>query len=61
MAVPLPGVDSTPKVPPTISTLSRDPSSPYWPGMTILVEDDGPPRTHPLLADRDARELAPAH
>jgi predicted phosphodiesterase len=41
-------------------TFSRDPGSPYWPGMTILVEDSGPPRPQALLADREARELAPA-
>ena len=45
-------------------TFSRDPSSPYWPGMTILVEDGGPPRLaaaarRPRRARAGARVLSP--
>jgi hypothetical protein len=34
-------------------------SSPYWPGMAVVVEDDGPPRLVGLLADRGHAALSP--
>jgi hypothetical protein len=33
--------------------------SPYWPGGSVLVEEDGPPRLVRLLNDRSAEELKP--
>lgn len=33
--------------------------SPYWPGGSVLVEDDGPPLLRRLLDDRSNAELAP--
>ncbi|HEY7829292.1 MAG TPA: metallophosphoesterase [Solirubrobacteraceae bacterium] len=33
--------------------------SPYWPGGSILVEDDGPPVLQRLLSERSHAELAP--
>ncbi len=34
-------------------------TSPYWPGGSILVEDDGPPVLQRLLSERSHAELAP--
>jgi hypothetical protein len=34
-------------------------SSPYWPGVVVTVEDDGPPRVERLLTGRTHAELAP--
>lgn len=36
---------------------SGDPSSPYWPGSAVLIDDGAPPRLLRLLADRPAAEL----
>ncbi len=33
--------------------------SPYWPGGSVLVDDDGPPELRRLLDDRSNAELAP--
>jgi hypothetical protein len=33
--------------------------SPYWPGVAVWVEDQGPPRLERLLADRRHEELRP--
>jgi hypothetical protein len=34
-------------------------ASPYWPGVAVLVEDDGPPQLMRLLGERGHAELAP--
>lgn len=34
------------------------PESPYWPGGSVVVEDEGPPRLQRLLADVEAADLA---
>jgi hypothetical protein len=33
------------------------PSSPYWPGCAIALDDDGPPRVERLLAEVPAQDL----
>lgn len=33
--------------------------SPYWPGGSVLVEEDGPPVLRRLLDERTHAELAP--
>lgn len=38
---------------------SGDPSSPYWPGGAVLIDDDGPPELLRLLAAHPAGELRP--
>ncbi|MGI8621951.1 MAG: hypothetical protein ACR2NB_00380, partial [Solirubrobacteraceae bacterium] len=37
----------------------RSGQGPYWPGMAIVVSDDGPPRLERLLADRTHEEVRP--
>jgi predicted phosphodiesterase len=38
----------------------RSGEGPYWPGVAIVVDDEGPPRHERFLADRTHEELRPA-
>jgi hypothetical protein len=33
-------------------------ASPYWPGHAVVVEDEGPPRLEPLVAEAAEAGLA---
>jgi hypothetical protein len=38
---------------------ANDGENPYWPGVCVVVEEDGPPRLVRLLQDRTRAQLAP--
>ena len=43
----------------SIFLTDNDGESPYWPGVCVLVEEDGPPRLVRLLQDHTRAQLAP--